>query len=222
MPTPAAEQPTPTLLVIAKSPEPGRVKTRLCPPCEPREAAALAEAALTDTLVTLCDVPARARLLVLDGEPGPWFTGGYDVIPQLGDGLAARLANAFDAVVGPALLVGMDTPQCTAALLERAMRTLMQPGVDAVLGPAYDGGWWCIGFRETVPGAFAGVEMSTARTFDQQYARLRELGLHVNLVPALRDVDTIADAHAVARVAPNSRFARTLRALGFGEEGGVA
>jgi rSAM/selenodomain-associated transferase 1 len=205
----------PTLMVIAKSPVPGRVKTRLCPPCSPTEAATLAEAALGDTLATLAQVSAPARVLALDGEVGPWFAGGYNVVRQQGDGLAARLTHAFSAIRGPALLVGMDTPQCTVALIEEAAHGLTQPGVDAVLGPAYDGGWWCIGFREPVPGAFDRVEMSSANTFRQQHERLIALGLRVHLLPALRDVDTIDDAKAVARIAPDTRFARTLRDLGF-------
>ncbi|GFE18349.1 hypothetical protein Sgleb_63960 [Streptomyces glebosus] len=60
-----------TLLVIAKEPVPGRVKTRLTPPYTPQEAAALAEAALADTLHTVLKVPVRRRVLVLDGVPGP-------------------------------------------------------------------------------------------------------------------------------------------------------
>lgn len=62
-----------TLLVIAKEPRPGRVKTRLTPPFSPRQAAALAEAALVDTLLAVAAAPVRRRVLVLDGTPGPWL-----------------------------------------------------------------------------------------------------------------------------------------------------
>jgi glycosyltransferase A (GT-A) superfamily protein (DUF2064 family) len=113
---PAPESET-TLLVIAKPPLPGRVKTRLVPPCTPRQAAALAEAALADTLQAALAVPARRRVLVLDGEPGPWLPPGFDIIPQCGGGLDERLAGAFAAAHGPALLIGMDTPQLTPRLL---------------------------------------------------------------------------------------------------------
>jgi len=106
-----------TLLVIAKEPVAGRVKTRLVPPCTPEQAAALAEAALADTLHAVLAVPARRRVLVLDGEPGPWLPPGFDVMPQCGGGLDERLAGAFAAISGPALLVGMDTPQLTPGLL---------------------------------------------------------------------------------------------------------
>ena len=103
------------LIVVAKSPVAGRVKTRLCPPCTPHQAAAIAEAALADTLATAAATPASARVIALDGTPGPWIPDGFVIVPQLGTGLDQRLANAFAAVSGPAVLIGMDTPQITPA-----------------------------------------------------------------------------------------------------------
>lgn len=73
-------------MVIAKEPRPGRVKTRLTPPYSPHEAAALAEAALADTLHTVAATPAAHRVLVLDGSPGPWLPPGIDVVRQCGGG----------------------------------------------------------------------------------------------------------------------------------------
>src|SRR4051812_32643874 len=110
-----------TLIVIAKAPVAGRVKTRLCPPCTPGEAAALAEAALRDTLDAASRCRAARRVLALDGAPGAWLPPGFDVEPQRGDGLAERLAHAFAGVSGPAFLVGMDTPQLTPALLDAGL-----------------------------------------------------------------------------------------------------
>src|SRR5690242_13674278 len=81
-----------TLLVIAKEPLPGRVKTRLTPPYSPREAAELAAAALGDTLEAVRATPARRRVLVLDGRPGPWLPAGFEVVPQVPGGLDVRLA----------------------------------------------------------------------------------------------------------------------------------
>ncbi len=121
--------------MIAKAPVPGRVKTRLCPPCTPAGAAALAEAALGDTLAAVArSRRAGRRVLVLDGEPGPWLPRGFEVVPQRGDGLAERLAAAFADVGGPALLIGMDTPQVSPALLDDGLRAL--DGADAALAPA--------------------------------------------------------------------------------------
>jgi uncharacterized protein len=197
-----------TLLVIAKEPVPGRVKTRLMPPCTPEQAAALAEAALADTLDTVRRTPALRRVLVLDGVPGPWLPPGFDVVPQCAGSLDQRLAAAFAAVRGPALLIGMDTPQVTPDLL-----TVDWRGVDAVFGPAEDGGFWALGLRAPDPALLRGVPMSTPRTGDIQRARLRAAGLRIAELRPLRDVDTAADAVAVACEAPRTRFAARAREL---------
>lgn len=203
-------------LVLAKAPVPGRVKTRLCPPCTPTQAAAVAEAALADTLDTVGAVPAAGgvagRVLVLDGRyPAP---PGWDVAPQRGDGLGERLAHAYADTRrdGQAsLLVGMDTPQLTVELLTAAAGLLAGP-VDAVLGLATDGGWWGLGLREPAHGsALISVPMSTPRTGADTLAALRTAGLRVAMLPTLSDVDTAADAHAVAASCPpRSRFARVV------------
>jgi glycosyltransferase A (GT-A) superfamily protein (DUF2064 family) len=204
----AAEETDTTLLVIAKQPLPGRVKTRLVPPCTPGQAAVLAEAALADTLHTVLATPARRRVLVLDGEPGPWLPPGFDIAPQCAGGLGERLADAFAAVPGPALLIGMDTPQLTPALLRVGWAV-----ADAWFGPAADGGFWALGLRVPDPALVRGVPMSTAHTGASQRARLHAAGLRVADLPLLRDVDTAADAVSVARQAPWSRFAARVREL---------
>jgi hypothetical protein len=107
----------------------------------------------------------------------------------------------------------MDTPQVTPARLTAALRALGAPGVGAVLGPSVDGGWWALGLRTPDPGVFLGVAMSTPHTGDAQRARLHELRLRTAALPTLRDVDDFDDALAVARIAPGSRFAATLRSM---------
>ncbi|MFH8681083.1 DUF2064 domain-containing protein [Streptomyces lydicus] len=202
-----------TLLVIAKEPVPGRVKTRLTPPYTHQEAAALAEAALADTLHTALKAPARRRILVLDGVPGPWLPPGFDLVSQGSGGLDERIAAAFGHCDrGPALLIGMDTPQLTTELFTGVGRD----GHDAWFGPAADGGFWALGFADPARAAVLvrGVPMSTDRTGAMQRCRLVEAGLSVSDLPVLRDVDTAADAVAVAACCPpGSRFAATLNSL---------
>ncbi len=207
------------IAVIAKAPEPGRSKTRLCPPCTPEQAALLAQAALRDTLSALRRASCERRYVVLDGEPGAWLeSAGPDVvvIAQRGHGLGERLAAAFDDIAHPAFIVGMDTPQIGPALLEDGLRALSPAG--ASLGLAPDGGYWGIGLRSPDARVFAGVPMSSARTGDVQQRRLRSLGLDVALLPPLRDVDTIEDARVVAAGAPATRFATALARLDLAEE----
>ena len=199
------------VIVLAKEPVPGRVKTRLCPPCTPEVAAEVAAAALADTLAAACGAGADRVVLALDGRPGAWCPSGVVVVDQ-GDGdLDRRLTRAWEATAGPALQIGMDTPQVTAADLDRAMERLLAPRVDAVLGGAADGGWWAIGFRRPQPRAFLGVPTSRTDTGRRQLDRLGELGLRVGELPVRTDVDTWPDALAVALAHPGTAFARVVR-----------
>jgi hypothetical protein len=202
-----------TVVVLAKTPEPGLVKTRLCPPCTPEQAAAVADACLRDTIAAVDASGAAGRVLVLDGMPGPWLPSGWRVVPQYGDDLNTRLDAAFHAVDPPSVLVAMDTPQLRAGDLDRALAALREPGCDAVLGPALDGGYWAIGFARRTQDAFRGVPMSETFTCAAQHARLLSLGLGVRFLAAMRDIDTYDDAIAVAQAAPGTRVARLVASL---------
>ena len=199
-----------TLAVIAKAPVAGKVKTRLCPPCTPQQAATLAEAALRDTLAAMAAIAGPRRAVILDGAAGAWITDEH-VIPQRGRGLDERLAAAFADLGGAALIVGMDTPQVTPGQLHRALVALDRDG--AVLGPASDGGYWCIGLSEPDPRLLHGVPMSVTHTLAAQRRRLRAHGVHFSEVDELLDVDTIEDARAVAGSAPDTQFARMLEGV---------
>jgi len=197
------------VVVLAKVPAPGRVKTRLCPPCSPEQAARVAAAALTDTLAAVDASGAATRMLVTDrpcAAPAGW-SGAL----QRGGPLPERLANAF-ADLRPALLIGMDTPQLTGGHLDAALRLLA--GADAVFGPAEDGGWWALGLRDPrLARVVADVPTSRDDTGERTLHALRAAGLRVGLLPELTDVDTAADAVAVAQAAPSTRFAAAVAAL---------
>jgi len=206
-------EPPRALVLLAKEPVPGRVKTRLHSAFSPDEAALLARACLRDTLDAMAAAPVAHRVVALDGVAGPWLPPGVDVVPQPPGGLAVRLAAAFRATFRradhtPALLVGMDTPQLGAHLSDVDFA-----GADAVLGLTDDGGYWAIGLRSPDDRVFEDIPMSTDHTGAAQLARLRDLGLRVTLLPRLRDVDEPADARAVARAAPGTRFAAEWRRL---------
>jgi rSAM/selenodomain-associated transferase 1 len=202
------------LLVIAKEPVPGRVKTRLTPPFTPAEAAALAEAALTDTLAAVAATPVARRVLVLEGNAGDWLPAGFDVIAQRGSGLDERLAAAFAeahaALPLPMVLIGMDTPQVTPTLLAEAAGMVDCGEADAVFGPAADGGYWLLGLRRPDRSLLAGVPMSRADTGRRQLDRLFAAGLRVAMMPELTDVDTATEAELVASEIPGSAFAAAL------------
>lgn len=204
---------TDTVIVLAKSPVPGRVKTRLTPTFTREEAAALAAAAIRDTLDAVAEAGPRHTVIAWDGPRAPWLPAAATICDQRGDTLDERLEHVFADVLGraedrPTLLVGMDTPQLRGRDLD-----VDWAGVDAVLGMSQDGGYWAIGLRRYHQGAVRGVPMSTEQTGADQLARLRALGLRVRLLPAMRDVDEPQDAREVAEIAPDSRFGRLHRRL---------
>jgi rSAM/selenodomain-associated transferase 1 len=204
------------IVVLAKRPVPGRVKTRLTPPYTPGEAAALAAACLEDTLAAVAATPAAGRVLAVDDRR--LTADGFSMIEQRGDGLDERLAWAFQdayaATPAPVVLIGMDTPQITPGLLRRAGEALEE--ADAVFGPAGDGGYWLLGLREPDPALLLDVPMSQPYTGEAQLRRLREAGLRVVELPCLTDVDDAPTAREVAAAAPDSRFAAALAHLGAG------
>lgn len=205
------------LLVLAKVPRPGRVKTRLCPPCTPDDAARLAAAALADTLDAALGSGADRVVVALDDAPGAWLPlpAGVDVVPQGDGGLDRRLATAWSHVRGPTIQVGMDTPQVTATMFAEGFATVGRPDVDALFGPALDGGWWTVGMADPDPGVFLDVPVSRPDTGRRQRERLVARGLRVHDLPVVRDVDDIDDARAVAATRSTTRFARTLHRLGY-------
>jgi glycosyltransferase A (GT-A) superfamily protein (DUF2064 family) len=194
----------PHVLVMAKEPRPGRVKTRLCPPCSPAEAAAVAEAALADTLAAVAACGAPRRVLALDGAPGPWLPPGFEVIDQRGNDFNSRLTNAWLDAGGGGIQIGMDTPQVTAAELDDLLTRL--DTADAVLGHAFDGGWWVIGWRRADPRAvFDGIPMSASDTGRAQENRLLHMGFRLHRSNPMLDIDTVEDLVAVAECFPHLR-----------------
>ncbi len=206
------------VLVVAKAPVTGRVKTRLGAEIGMVNAAEVAAAALLDTLATCREAfGPDACLLALSGDFADAVRGdeltdaveGWWVAKQRGSTFAERLSNAHvDAGAGsPVVQIGMDTPQVTAALLRSAVADLDDQ--DAVLGPAEDGGWWMLGLRNpTAAVALHDVPMSTPTTYDDTRQALESAGLRVGVTGSLRDVDTVRDAAAVAREVPDGEFAR--------------
>lgn len=204
------------VLVTAKAPVAGRVKTRLAATVGVTAAAEVAAASLLDTLEASAAAvgPERCHLAV-DGDllhavRGPEILAlleGWTVTAQRGEGFAARLVAAhLEAGDGPVAQVGMDTPQLTASHLAEVFTELVAH--DAVLGPADDGGWWVLARRTAAHvRPVAEVAMSEPTTYAHTRAALAEQGLEVGSARVLRDVDTAQDADAVAALVPWGRFA---------------
>lgn len=220
-------RPPDVLLVLAKSPVAGLAKTRLCPPATPSDAAAIAAAALLDTLDAVAAVPGARVMVAWTGELDDAecadelrrVLAGVERFDQCEGPLGRRIAGAHAEVARRApgssvLQIGMDTPQLDAVALAAGLEPLRGPGpVDAVLGPAFDGGWWALGLRDPRRAAvIADVPMSRPDTGELTRRALLAGGLAVEDLPGMRDVDDAADALAVAASAPHGRFAAQVRA----------
>lgn len=192
------------VVVLAKHPAPGRVKTRLAGAVGPGAACALYRAFVRDL----------ARRLRGTGLPVWWaFTPGSApfarlvrsrrCFPQRGRDLGARIHHALAAVRartrGPVLAIGADAPHVALAELGRGARALAG-GADVVLGPARDGGYWLIGVRVPRPALFADVAWSTPRVAAETRRRCRTLGLSCVELATAFDVDGLDDLAAFARV----------------------
>lgn len=222
--------PTRIVIVLAKAPVAGRVKTRLTPPASPRGAARIAAAALLDTLEAARAVPHAGVLVALDGDLDAAERGaeiadalaGAEVVGQRGDTLGDRITAAHEDAVGRhpgavTVQIGMDTPQVDATLLTDALDLVADGDADAALGLALDGGWWAMSLADAAhAAAIRDVPTSRDDTGPRTLAALRagHPGIDPGRVlelPPLSDVDTAADAVTVADLVPHGRFAHAVR-----------
>lgn len=233
-PQPTSTSSLVTVLVVAKAPRPGAVKTRLAADLGEVGAARVAAAALLDTLLAAAEAFDH-RVLALAGDI--LDTGSIDtsairaelvswvVVAQSSGSLGDRLARAHLDAAGLSwpsddrlhrvLQIGMDTPQVSADVLAAAAHALCQPDVDAILGPAEDGGWWVCGTSEPAQAAtLAGVPMSRSDTGERTLEALRGVGARVRLVAPLRDLDTLDDAKVIAAEHSDLHVSNELRRQG--------
>jgi rSAM/selenodomain-associated transferase 1 len=203
------------LALFAKAPVPGQVKTRLCPPLRPEQAAELYEAMLLDILdqhratpgvdLALWYTPAAAR---------PWFEAhaprGCALHAQRGPSLAPRMSALFrqHAEQGYTRMVlrGTDSPSLPEARFSESFEALER--ADLVLCPDRDGGYNLIGLRGAADALFD-VEMSTANVLEWTVERGKALGMRVELLAPHHDVDTVADLKLLANELCERRTPRT-------------
>jgi uncharacterized protein len=189
------------LAVIAKEPVAGLAKTRLVPALGEAGAATAAAAMLADTLAAvrsvgadpwLCFTPAAARARLSRLAPG------FGLLAQgsgdLGDRLAACLADLLAAGADRVAIVGADTPHLPAAGYRRAFALLEQ--ADVVLGPALDGGYYLVAAKAARPELFVGIPMGTDAVLSETWARATRAGLVVAFLPPQRDLDRVEDLAA--------------------------
>jgi hypothetical protein len=212
------------LALLAKEPSPGRVKTRLCPPLAPGEAARLGSCLLEDTVEELASLRGVRRFLFLDppgsaarASAGPF--AGFELLPQRGGGLGERMLLAasvcFRRGARRVVIVGADCPGLTAGRVRQAFREL-RSGAGAVFGPSADGGYYLFGLTFPDARLFEGIPWSTEAVLRETAARCRAAGTPFSFLPTERDVDTFGDLLALReRLAsrPTPRCPRTREQL---------
>lgn len=196
----------PNVLIMAKAPRPGTVKTRLTPLLGPAGCARLQAGLLEHTAALAHQVAPGSTYLALDppdavGEIRGLVPAEVRLFPQVAGHLGIRLAAASETVLartpGPLLVIGTDAPTLTAAILDRAVTVLR--GHDVVFGPALDGGYYLVGLHRPCLEVF-GIDStlwSGPRVLSASRAAAERAGLTVGLLPELRDLDTPADAAAL-------------------------
>jgi uncharacterized protein len=199
---------TDTIIVFAKEPLAGRVKTRLCPPLTPDEAARLYEAFIADTLdmalaiktcsVTLAYTPEDARGYFEVLADGRKITLTAQRGADLGDRMRAALGDAFSGGAGRAVLIGTDIPTLHSNVIREAFRRLER--FDAAFAPTNDGGYCLVALNKPCDALFTGIKWSTATVLDDTLTRAKEAGLSVLLLPEQHDVDTPEELSALFNI----------------------
>lgn len=189
------------LLIFARYPELGKVKTRLAAGVGPEKALAVYQQLLSHTEAVVAPLAVERTLWLAAAPPAgaaPLWAGTTQRLqPALPD-LGQRMEQAFDAAfaVGArrVVIIGTDCPGLSTALLHRAFHALHS--TDVVLGPATDGGYYLLGLRRPQPALFQGISWSTATVRRDTLATAQRQGLRVRELPMLGDVDTAEDWQA--------------------------
>ena len=201
--TPAALNVRDTIIVFAKLPKPGKVKTRLVGPLTAKEVAELHLACLRDTIALVSSLPSCRKWLMPAGTPSECsmlakalrLPAEWRVAPQRGRDLGARLNQAFlEAFRDGArriVVIGTDTPWMEKGRIRQAFARLRE--VDVVIGPATDGGYYLIGARRHVPMLFAGIPWGTNRVFHATQLAISHAGLSYRQLRRDFDLDRPQD-----------------------------
>ena len=210
-------------MVFVRHPEPGKVKTRLAKAYDDQFAAELYGYFVDDLLEALERGSYRLEIAFTPAEKGleirRRFGGRFSYTPQEGEGMGERMEKAFRSCFAKgfaaAILIGSDFPDLTAEVIEQAFHAL-ENGHDAVLGPAFDGGYYLIGFRTAAfdPGIFKEMPWGKSTVCEETLNRLRALGYRISLAPTWHDIDTGEDLAALQARHANTPFSHS-RTMAF-------
>jgi len=190
------------LILFAKRPVPGRVKTRLSPPLSPEEAAEFYRCMLADILAKTARLDGVERFLYYEPDPEAAsffarFAPGLSSVPQQGADLGERMATAFGELFAAGFeeiaIIGTDLPDLPVTFIKEAFRQLATDGTDAVFGPSEDGGYYLLAMRELHGRLFGDIPWSSGEVLELSLEQGKRAGLGIALLPVWHDVDTAAD-----------------------------
>ena len=201
------------LIIFAKSPVPGLVKTRLCPPLAPDEAATLHGSLVLDTLERTKHLVGFDRFLACaPSKQHPFFQAMaarhqvelWEQIPDkdLGRRMAHACRTAFERKYTFVVMVGSDLPTIDGDIVQQALRLLTAH--DVVIGPSVDGGYYLIGLKKLIPELFSNIPWSTNEVTSITRQIADRMGLSLTLLPQQRDLDTTEDLHVFIQGSQNS------------------
>jgi rSAM/selenodomain-associated transferase 1 len=216
-------KPNRCLAVFVRDPEPGKVKSRLAKAYGDLFAAELYGYFVDDLLEALAPGSYHLEIFFTPTEREMAIRQRFGVrfcySPQEGEGLGDRMEKAFHSCFAKGfaatLLIGSDFPDLTSGVIEQAFQTL-ENGQDAVVGPAFDGGYYLIGFRSATfdPAVFNGMRWGENTVFEKTLNRLHTRGYRVRLAPAWHDIDTEKDLADFQARHGNTAFSRS-RTMAF-------
>ena len=188
-----------TLVIMAKAPKLGMVKTRLAQSLPPPVVTGLYRCLLEDTMAlaqSLGSIEVAVMCPASDLDDLARLAGtAVRVVAQTGEGLAAALTSVFAQFTGSGqqriIAFNSDSPHLPPSVLERAFEALAT--CDVVVGPTHDGGYYLVGAKATHPGLFAGDGMGTSNALDTLLVRVRALGLSLSLADPFYDIDVASD-----------------------------
>ena len=189
------------VVIMARQPVPGAVKTRLRPVLSDGDVAALYDAFLRDRISQVRSLTgAVSAIAYTPAESHPFFAElapDFRLLPQVGDGLSERLTRVFqhlfDRGHDGVIATDSDSPTLPAENLQAAVDCLAAECADVVLGPSDDGGYYLIGLRQLYPTLFDAMPWSTPQVYGETVGRAAALGLRVASLAPWYDVDTPAE-----------------------------
>jgi len=190
------------LVIVAKDPVPGKVKTRLLPQLSPAVAADLYRCFLLDRISEINALNGVDRAIAYTPEGArKTFTAlaldGFKLFPQRGKDLGERLNNIFleKLALGynAVSIVDSDSPDLPNSIVEESFQLLLSKQAEVVFGPCHDGGYYLVGMQKPHPELFRNIPWSTDNVLSTTLEKAKKMGLNVKMLSYWNDLDTFQD-----------------------------